>query len=264
MSLPGGWVMSVARPTQRRLRQAYSRRVDRYLGVDTVEEETADLAGYHAPEKRFAVRPFGWTSCWRVLDRLRPSGSDIFLDIGCGAGRMVCAAARAGYRSVIGVEITPEMAAIARRNVAVLRGPHAPCAIVEADASQYTIPDDVSAVFLYNPFGGALLDKVISNIVASVQRVPRRVVVAYANPIEHERVAFDHGLRSTRRMHLAWRPGADWRRTQAIHFYEVDLDRTSGRQQANTRSGALPVGSLGKDRFEELLNDRAQRWPTGD
>ena len=226
MSSPGGLVMSIARPAQRRLRQTFSRRVDRYLNGDAVEEEMADLAGYYSPETRFAVRPFGWTSCWRVLKRLRSPDSDVFLDIGCGAGRMVCTAAREGYQSVIGVEIAPEMAEIARRNATRLRGPHAHCTIVEADASQYMIPDDVTAIFLYNPFGGALLDQVIANIVASARRVPRRVVIAYANPTEHERIASGHGLRSIRRMHLAWRPGADWRRTQATQFYEVDLDQT--------------------------------------
>lgn len=246
MSGPGGWIMDIARPAQRGLRRVFSHRVDRYLGVNTAEEQTADLAGYHHIDARFAIRPFGWTSCWRVLRQLRPSGSDIFLDIGCGAGRMVCAAARAGFQSAIGIEIEPEMVAIARQNLRRLREPHAPAVILEADAAQYAIPDEVGVIFLYNPFGGALLDQVIANIVASVARRPRRVVIAYANPVEHERIATGYGLRSSGRMHLAWRPGADWRRTQAVQFYEVEIPGPKQRS-VDTRSDPLPVGRLSQD-----------------
>jgi hypothetical protein len=45
--------------------------------------------------------------------------------------------------------------------------------------------------------------------------------VAYANPIEHEHIVQSSHLHATARLQLAWRPGWDWNRTQAVQFYEV-------------------------------------------
>lgn len=42
----------------------------------------------------------------------------MFLDLGSGKGRMVLSAARFPFRRIIGVELSNDLTAIARRNVA--------------------------------------------------------------------------------------------------------------------------------------------------
>jgi hypothetical protein len=93
---------------------------------------------------------------------------------------MVCAAARHGYARAIGVEIVPAVAALASRNVSQLLAPHGLCLIVQGDATKYEVPDDVTAVFLYNPFQGEVLDAAVAQIVRSVDRAPRTLIIAYA------------------------------------------------------------------------------------
>lgn len=96
---------------------------------------------------------------------------DVFLDFGAGKGRILLAAANLGFRRVVGVEVSSELASIARRNV---RG-RANIEIVEADAAAFPIPTDAGVFFFYNPFFGTVLDRVLENIRLSVKDQPRRV-----------------------------------------------------------------------------------------
>ena len=101
------------------------------------------------------------------LDR----SQDVFLDFGAGKGRVLLAAATSGFRRVVGVEVSSELASIARRYV---RG-RANIEIVEADASVFPIPTDAGVFFFYNPFFGTVLDRVLENIRLSIKEQPRRV-----------------------------------------------------------------------------------------
>ena len=96
---------------------------------------------------------------------------DVFLDFGAGKGRILLAAADAGFRRVVGVEISSELASIARRNAQGRPNVE----IVEADATAFSIPGDVGVFFFYNPFYGTVLDRVLENIRLSIQERPRRV-----------------------------------------------------------------------------------------
>src|SRR3712207_4322280 len=60
--------------------------------------------------------------------------------------------------------------------------------IVTGDALAYEIPDDVTVLYLYNPFTGETFQKVLDNVVASLERAPRRLRVIYRRPTEHDRV----------------------------------------------------------------------------
>ena len=103
---------------------------------------------------------------------------------------MVLLAARYPFARVIGVEISEELTAVARRNLA--QGRHRrrcrEVELVTADALDYRIPDDVTVVYLYNAFRGGTFDAVIANLIASVNRRPRTVRLIYLNPQEHDRL----------------------------------------------------------------------------
>ena len=129
--------------------------------------------------------PESYLDFHRCLKWLSPEERrGVFLDCGSGKGRIVLAAARSPFRRVIGVEISPVLNRIAERNLESAR-PLLRCRDVEfvtVDASAYEFPDDVTCVFVYNPFRGAVLAAVLENLRRSLVRAPRALALIASNP----------------------------------------------------------------------------------
>jgi SAM-dependent methyltransferase len=173
-------------------------------------------------EHRVWYQPSAWLTLPRALRPSEVSPNDVFIDFGCGLGRMVLEAAlRYRFARVVGVELSPDLAAVARENVERnrrrFRTPRVE--IVESDVLAYSIPDDVTIAFFANPFTGPVFRHVISGLLASVDRVPRRLRIVYCVPVEEEmmlltgrirRVGSGRSFWSSRRAHLG------------IGLYEVD------------------------------------------
>lgn len=142
--------------------------------------------------------PIGYRSLFAALRRVgvRP-GEDVFVDYGCGKGRVVVVAATFPFRRVIGVEVRPEFAATARRNLtrASLRlsyrrttsqtgrsGLRCPAVeIVEAGASDFGVPDDATVLHFFDPFAGTTLERLTDEIGASIRRAPRPLTILFAD-----------------------------------------------------------------------------------
>jgi SAM-dependent methyltransferase len=127
---------------------------------------------------------------WAVLDALHdalpidPAGWT-FVDLGAGRGRAVLSAAQRPYWAVVGVEFAAELAAQARATLAA-EGHHPPrVTIVEADAATVPLPSGPLVVFLFNPFGPAVL----APVVAALARHPAPVLIAYLNPLHRDVIA---------------------------------------------------------------------------
>jgi SAM-dependent methyltransferase len=147
---------------------------------DYFEPHEVGVSGEHC----HAYEPSDYRTLRAVVRRLAPAfGDGAFLDLGAGLGRAVIVAVAGGFRSAIGVEISPVLADAARRNVARagrrVRG--AEVEIVTGDAATYAIPPTVSVIFLFNPFGWPVLQQVLDNVAASLAAAPRsiRVVLSY-------------------------------------------------------------------------------------
>lgn len=115
-----------------------------------------------------------------------------FIDLGCGKGRALAIAAAHGFRRVIGVEFDPELVAEARRNVArVAAVTGTPIEVVDGDAGEYAIPAEPTLVFVYNPFGPAVMARVVANVERSAAEHggPVHVLYMYANQPEPWRAA---------------------------------------------------------------------------
>lgn len=198
--------------------------IDRRLGLDTAREvRVADLrpgdpdrVGYEA-------------SSWWVLPRVLPPNevapNDVFLDYGSGKGRVLYQAARQyPFRRVIGVELSEELNAVARGNIArnASRLRCRDVEIVTMDAADYRLPDDVSIVYLYNPFKGELFARVVANMVASLDRRPRQMRVIYRTPLEEDALLGTGRFRLVRTVRGV-RPTRAWRRTSSTRMYESRL-----------------------------------------
>jgi SAM-dependent methyltransferase len=105
-----------------------------------------------------------------------------FVDLGSGKGRVLLIAAQRSFRRVIGIEISPSLAAIARRNITDYRPPpphQAPIEIVEADVTTVDLPTCDLLIHLYHPFDPAVTAAVLRRLEQSLVESPRRVTVAY-------------------------------------------------------------------------------------
>ncbi len=115
-----------------------------------------------------------------------PRGSRV-VDLGSGKGGAVITLSPLGFDQVIGVELSAELNATARSNVA-----KAACRnvrLVQSDAALYCEYDAVTHVYMYNPFPCAVVSRVLSNLAESLARAPRRLVLVYRNPVCSDAVA---------------------------------------------------------------------------
>jgi precorrin-6B methylase 2 len=140
--------------------------------------------GFQADPDRSPYQPSSPFWLPRVLRGRRIAPHDVLVVLGSGAGLVLCQAAGHPFGRVLGVEISPTLAEAARRNIELNRS-HVRCPRVEVatcDAASFELPDDVTYVYLDNPFVGGTFERVAQNILASIDRVPREVIVIYANP----------------------------------------------------------------------------------
>jgi len=212
-----------------------ARALDRLHGVETARPLDLTTIGL-ADEHRVEYDPSAWRDLRRALPRAEVSADDVLLDLGSGKGRIVLQAAQYHFKRVIGVELSPQLNAIAAANVhaAHKRLRCRSIELVTADALEYHIPDDVTVVYMYNPFRGPVFRAVIEELIASVDRAPRSIRLLYKAPREHEL------LMSTGRFELvrtvsAWRPTRAWAQLTAINVYIVTPARI-----ARTTTGGDP------------------------
>jgi SAM-dependent methyltransferase len=202
--------------------RASSSVVDRALGIDTAGKvDLADL-GLADPE-RVGYEAGSWLDLPRVLRPGEVTRDDVFLDLGCGKGRAVLMASLYPFGRVTGVELSPDIAGIARRNLETFRRPTR-CGTIEivvTDAVDYTIPDDVTVVYLFNPFRGRTFDAVIDNLIASIDRNPRRVRLIYRNAMYEDQL-LGTGRARLVRSSPGLRPSREWREAVAVRLYALE------------------------------------------
>lgn len=194
---------------------------ERSSGIEARPVALAELGLAH--EHRVDHVPSFWRTLRRILPEREVTGEDVFLDLGSGMGRAVFLAARDyAFRRVIGVEIAAPLHEIARRNLA--RNRHRlrcrDVELVNADVLAYRIPDDVTVVYLYNPFRGPVFAHVVDELCRSLDRRPRPLRVIYLNPVE-EASLLASGRGRLLRAVRGWRPTRDWARANAIRMYAL-------------------------------------------
>jgi SAM-dependent methyltransferase len=172
------------RQTLRRIGHAVSRRLtDRYwetrFGVTT--ETPAPAVG---PDSRVYVT-LPYRAIFHILDRLALGADDMFVEIGCGKGRVLLAATRYPVAEIVGLELSTELADMARSNLGKqmlgsLRVEVSNIAAQEFDFSRGNI------FYLYNPFGPDSFRAVLSRLEHGLREHPRPVRIAYVRPCHED------------------------------------------------------------------------------
>jgi SAM-dependent methyltransferase len=122
----------------------------------------------------------------QVLGRLALKPDDVFVDIGCGTGRVLCLAARQRVRQVIGVDLSLEMAATAAANVETVRGRRVfKVDVVVADAAEFDYGETTCA-YMFNPFNHTVLARVLDKINADRSGRPFRCAFVSLNELQRE------------------------------------------------------------------------------
>lgn len=112
-----------------------------------------------------------------------------FVDLGSGKGRALLLASDYPFRRIVGVELLPELHAIARANVGKYASQHQQCREFElqcGDARDYLLPPTPLVIFLFEPFPEDILRDVIARIERSLRQVPRNMFLIYQNPVSEE------------------------------------------------------------------------------
>jgi len=124
-----------------------------------------------------------------------------FIDFGSGKGKAMLLAAEKGCRKVIGVEFSGELVEVCRRNIETFRrktGTATVFEIVHKDAAEYRIPDEANLLYFANPFDEYLIGKVMENILGSLEKSPREIVLMHLYPqgnrafVDHPRLRLMH------------------------------------------------------------------------
>jgi SAM-dependent methyltransferase len=133
----------------------------------------------HPDAWRYATLPY--STVYPILRHLALGPSDVFVDIGCGKGRVLCAAARQPVGKVIGIDLSAERCHEATENARRMRGRRAPIEVVNALAQDFDY-STATALFLFNPFGPETLEAVLNRIAKDRRGAPVRF--AYAFPLQ--------------------------------------------------------------------------------
>jgi SAM-dependent methyltransferase len=141
-----------------------------------------------------------------------------FIDLGSGKGRTLLMASDYPFRRVVGVELLPELHRTARENLSEYKSERQKCFALEsicADATEFRFPNEPTVVFLFNPFPGAGLRRMIGGLERSVREHPRAVYVLYHNPLLGRVLEENAGLKKVYGTHqFAIYQAMDWIRDE--------------------------------------------------
>lgn len=121
-----------------------------------------------------------------VLAKLPFCEQYAFVDLGCGKGRPLAVASEFPFRRIVGIEIAPDLAAIARRNAEIIASRHADRRSIEievGDATKATPPGERVVYFMYHAFGEALMARLVENIERELRQGLQHAFFVYYNPV---------------------------------------------------------------------------------
>lgn len=157
------------------------------------------IVGYAGvPPSRFA----GVMERWKATLTDSSVADYSFIDLGCGKGRALLLASEWEFRGALGVELNPDLAAVAKGNARVWTAAgrsRCPIHVLVADATEVTLPAGPLLIFIYNSFAAPVTRGVLHRLAVRASGGDDRIDVIYQNEGE------DVPLRTDPRVELLWR-----------------------------------------------------------
>jgi SAM-dependent methyltransferase len=155
-------------------------------GLSAGHEHDIHSAGYYATAPSLLR---GAIAHWR--ETLEPSvrlSDYAFVDIGCGKGRVVMLASEYAFREVIGVELNPQLASVARRNLHRWMSRKRACPnvrIAHTDALSFPLPEGPVVLFFFNSFEEEMVRMWLDSLVEAAAARTAPIDLIYMHP-EHQ------------------------------------------------------------------------------
>jgi SAM-dependent methyltransferase len=134
---------------------------------------------------------------WQRTKPTAPIEQFTFLDFGAGMGRAMLLASEYRFRSVVGVELNPLLVDVARRNLAIWRSERrgaSPMRLFQGDVLSARIPRGRCLVFLFNPFGGSVMRRLVKRLAARFQKRAGQLDLLYVNNEQDSEIGLEPGF----------------------------------------------------------------------
>lgn len=156
---------------------------DWLYSIDTVQPRPLPLAKERSRfGDAYVNGPVGYWILRSYLNCAKFPGGEIFYDIGCGHGRVLCMVARQRITKCVGIELSDSFAAKARANAKSLRGRVAPIEVRVGDAAEMDYNDGTTFYF-GDPFGAGTMLAVLNRIYGTLKKNPRSIRCIFILPI---------------------------------------------------------------------------------
>ncbi|MBI2438068.1 MAG: class I SAM-dependent methyltransferase [Lentisphaerae bacterium] len=175
--------------------------IDRYHGLDFISVIQPEEVGLD-PNYAHLSSSSGNRYLANVLSDLSITKKDLIIDIGCGKGSAMRTMLKFPFARVDGLELSEHIAAIAARNFGRLKINRSD--IFVGDASTFTDYDAYNFVYFYNPFPCVVMLTVIDNIIQSIRRFRREVILIYKNPVCNDVIVHQGGFYKIREYPCEW------------------------------------------------------------
>ena len=106
----------------------------------------------------------------------------LFIDLGCGKGRVLAMAQINGFSKLYGIDISIDLIEDSKKNLQFFNTSNTEITLKQADASSFQFPENTGTVFLFNPFGETVMKKVIEHALAYCQNKENKLSIVYVNP----------------------------------------------------------------------------------
>jgi SAM-dependent methyltransferase len=153
-------------------------------GVDLEFVSVEDLG--LSPQRAHFHSSSGGSALARVFKQVGVPPGSVAVDLGSGKGGAAFTLSRLGFREVVGVELSPVLVEIARRNADRLGRSNV--RFVVSDAAEFHQYDSVTHVYMYNPFPCSVMARVMENLRSSIEQAPRNLTLVYRHPICHSTI----------------------------------------------------------------------------
>lgn len=238
-------VRQFAKRTRWMTRLATDQLGDWLYSIDTVEAGPLPLAKERSRfGDAYVNGPVSYWILHSYLNCAKFPGDDIFYDIGCGHGRVLCMVARQRITKCVGIELSDSFAAKARANAKSLRGRLAPIEVRVGDAAEMDY-NDGTRFYFGDPFGAGTMLAVLNRIYGTLKKSPRSIQCIFILPILERSNAIRQAIAASGWLHYVGHKHLPFALLRA-EYWAYDFDSTRGNatlpfSMANTNA---PVGRV--------------------
>jgi SAM-dependent methyltransferase len=120
----------------------------------------------------------------KIISNFNITSDDAIVDFGCGKGGILISLAKYPFSKITGVEISPELVAIAKNNIKKLNIKNVEIAC--CDAAEFKQLNEYNYFYFFDPFPCGVMEEVVKNIEKSIIDRPRKTTIIYLNPYCHD------------------------------------------------------------------------------